>query len=48
MRKLLPNTKLWGIAGDIADRFHEKGSAEYDDLQEKMYKWIKMGIYKFL
>lgn len=46
MRKLLPDIKLWGIAGDIAERFHDKDSAEYDDLQEKMWSWIRWGIYE--
>jgi len=46
IKKLLPDAKLWKIAGNIAERFHDKETGEYDDLQDKMYIWIKMGIYE--
>ena len=35
---------VWRISGDIAERFHNKDSGEYDDLQEKFYSWITRGL----
>lgn len=32
--------RFWIIAGNIAERFYEKDTGEYDDLQEKLYYWI--------
>ncbi len=39
--------KLWVMSGDIAGRFHEKDSGDYDDLQEKLNSWITEGIRQF-
>ena len=39
--------KLWNMAGNIANRFHDKKTGEYDDLQEKLYYWITSGIKDF-
>ena len=39
--------KIFEMCGNIAERFHEKDSGEYDDLQEKFNYWITAGIKDF-
>lgn len=46
LKWLISDEKLWTIAGDIALRFHDKETGEYDDLQDKLYYWIKCGLFK--
>ena len=36
--------RVWRMSGDIAERFHDKGTGECDDLQEKLYYWITDGL----
>jgi hypothetical protein len=46
---LVPEERIWEVAGDIAERFYEKDTIEqndYEDLQEKLSYWIECGIYK--
>lgn len=38
---------FWKMSGNIAERFHKKDLAEYDDLQERLYYWITEGIKDF-
>jgi hypothetical protein len=45
LKILLPDAKLWDMAGMIASRFTDMDDGAYDDLQEKLYNWIKFGIY---
>lgn len=51
LKLLLPEETLWEMAGNISERFVEKyddkmeTTGEYDDLQEKMFYWIKCGIF---
>jgi len=39
-------SKLFIVCGDIAERFHDKGSGDYDDLQEKLFYWVSIGLSK--
>ena len=38
------NHILWEVCGNIALRFHDKEDGAYDDLQEKLYYWIRQGL----
>ena len=46
IKKLIPEKHIWKIAGNIAERFHDKGTGEFEDLQNKLWSWISFGIYK--
>lgn len=36
--------KFWTMAGNMAERFHEIDSAEYDHLQERLYFNLLSGL----
>jgi len=42
--KIIGDKPFFKIAGDIAERFHDKDTGDYDDLKEKLYYWIKSGL----
>ena len=31
---------FWKVSGNIAERFHDKDTGEYDCLRDKLYYWI--------
>ena len=39
--------KIWLMCGDIAERFHDKETGDYYDLQDKLYYWILSGIKNY-
>lgn len=39
--------EFWLLSGNIAQRFHDKDTGEYDDLQDRFYYWITQGIKDF-
>lgn len=38
---------FYNLAGNIAERFTNKDSGEYDDLKDRLYYWITVGIKDF-
>lgn len=46
LKLLLKEETLWKTAGDMAERHYERDSGDYDELHEKLFYWIKCGIFK--
>ncbi len=45
LKKLINEKDIYSIAGNIASRFFDIDSGNHDDLQEKMWSWIRFGLY---